>query len=180
VGDDVVQLLRDPQPLLGDGPLALGGRPCAARPDVQAGEAADRAQEREPEQVAVGELRAAGDAVDRADDDHAARRRGGLLPRAGRPDRVERDQQRGRERAVDRREERGEGDQAERDERPAPPDQQRQRGEDAERRDEELVARVGCGDGAGSTSTITSSVSPMSCVRVDGLRSHFGRDTGGA
>ena len=32
----------------------------------------------------------------------------------------------------------------------------------------------------GRTRTMTSSVSPMSCARGDGLRSHFGRDTRGA
>ena len=76
VRDHVVELLRDPQPLVGDGALALGDGVGAARPDVEADGAADHAQEREPEQVAVGELGAAREPVDDADEhDRAGRAR---------------------------------------------------------------------------------------------------------
>ena len=49
VGDDVVQLLRDPQALVGDRALALGDGAARRRPDVEPEPDADHAQEREPD-----------------------------------------------------------------------------------------------------------------------------------
>ena len=81
VGDDVVELLRDPHALLGDGALGeqlalaveqLGAlaqavHPRAAAADVEAEAGRHRADQRERDEVRGAELRPAGEPVDEAE-----------------------------------------------------------------------------------------------------------------
>jgi hypothetical protein len=161
MGDDVVELLRDAQPLLGDRTLgeqhalavqALGalmqcGDARAPAADVEPDPAGDRAQQGGGHQVARRQVGAARQLVGQAggDDRGGGSERG--LPRAPRPDRVDHRGDRKRVLRVDGRRDSDREDRGERGKRPAPPHQQRQDRRHAPQHPQQRAALLGAARG---------------------------------